>query len=138
MPKLYHNGHAWQVPGQQDAGATRVDVPTSPADAAAWLNARRVPSSIDAGGSPAELPPQLADARNTELEEAIARNAETMRTHALNLAEQKAATAARAIERDSAEHVAAWIFDQATPAQVEQLFAAIGARFHELRKETGK
>lgn len=27
-----------------------------------------------------------------------------------------------------------WLLDQATPAQVEQIFAALGARFHELRK----
>ncbi len=26
-----------------------------------------------------------------------------------------------------------WILDRATPAQIEQLFAMIGARFHELR-----
>lgn len=45
--KLYHNGkgEGWQIPGQQDKGATRVDVPNSPADLCAWLNARRVPAA---------------------------------------------------------------------------------------------
>lgn len=27
-----------------------------------------------------------------------------------------------------------WIFDQATPAQIENMFAALGTRFHEMRK----
>jgi hypothetical protein len=52
MPKLYYSlGRAsdpelsdpWQVPGKQDKKAERVDVPGSPDDLAAWLNARRVP-----------------------------------------------------------------------------------------------
>jgi hypothetical protein len=44
MPKLYHNGQleGWQIPGQQDPKASRVHVPSSPADLAAWLNHRRV------------------------------------------------------------------------------------------------
>jgi hypothetical protein len=32
----------WQVPGKQDRKADRVDVPSSPLELAAWLNARRV------------------------------------------------------------------------------------------------
>jgi hypothetical protein len=42
--KLYHNGttEGWQIPGQQDKKAERIDVPSSPADLAAWLNHRRV------------------------------------------------------------------------------------------------
>jgi hypothetical protein len=43
MPKLYHNSARWQVPGQQDKTAERIDVPASPAELAAWLDARGVP-----------------------------------------------------------------------------------------------
>lgn len=45
MTKLYHGpaGQGWQVPGEQDRKAARVDVPNSPGDLASWLNARRVP-----------------------------------------------------------------------------------------------
>lgn len=42
MPKLYYQKGAWEIPGQQDRHATRVDVPNSPAELAAWLNARNV------------------------------------------------------------------------------------------------
>jgi hypothetical protein len=48
MPKLYHHAASWQVPGRQDRKATRVDVPSQPAELAAWLNARRVPLEGDA------------------------------------------------------------------------------------------
>jgi len=145
MTKLYHGPEGWQVPGQQGAGAERVDVPNSPAELAAWLNDRGTPSSIDAGGDAAVAPShaqprvaQLTDQRNPELDEAIARSSQLARTRELAEAERKAANAAKAIDRGSAEHVAAWIFDQATPAQVEQLFTTLGTRFHELRKEAGK
>lgn len=42
--KLYHNGEpeGWQIPGKQDRKAERIDVPSSPADLAAWLNVRDV------------------------------------------------------------------------------------------------
>jgi hypothetical protein len=44
MTKLYHNGEpeGWQIPGNQDKRAERVDVPSSPAELAAWLNERGV------------------------------------------------------------------------------------------------
>jgi hypothetical protein len=46
MTKLYHGpeGQGWQIPGQQDRKAARLDVPSSPADLAAWLNERAVPA----------------------------------------------------------------------------------------------
>lgn len=34
----------------------------------------------------------------------------------------------------SADAVTAWIMDEATPAQVEATFTALGVRFHEMRK----
>lgn len=47
MTKLYHGpeGQGWQIPGQQDRKAARVDVPSSPAELAAWLNERAVPAT---------------------------------------------------------------------------------------------
>ena len=43
--------------------------------------------------------------------------------------------AADIVESQDAGAIAAWILDEASPAQIEQLFGALGARFHELRKE---
>lgn len=45
MTKLYHGpeGFGWQIPGQQERKAERVDVPSSPAELAEWLNERWVP-----------------------------------------------------------------------------------------------
>jgi hypothetical protein len=42
MAKLYYRAGQWQVPGYQDKGAERVDVPTSPETLASWLQARSV------------------------------------------------------------------------------------------------
>jgi hypothetical protein len=42
MTKLYHGAEGWQIPGQQDKKAERVDIPTAPAELAAWLNERHV------------------------------------------------------------------------------------------------
>jgi hypothetical protein len=71
MTKLYNNGQreGWQVPGQQDKGAERIDVPSAPADLAAWLNHRRVgPTGLAArfdeiaGDDEQEPDPQLSSA----------------------------------------------------------------------------
>jgi hypothetical protein len=61
MTKLYHGpeGQGWQIPGQQERKAARVDVPNGPAELAAWLNERRVT---------AELPSEPID-RAAELED---------------------------------------------------------------------
>lgn len=70
MAKLYHNGQVegWQIPGQQDSKARRVDVPSSPADLAAWLNVRRVGPTGAAAAHDRELEadPQLASAADGE------------------------------------------------------------------------
>lgn len=34
-----------------------------------------------------------------------------------------------------ADQLEEWLLDRATPSQVERLFGALGARFHELRKQ---
>ena len=39
------------------------------------------------------------------------------------------------IEGKEADQLEEWLLDRATPGQVERLFAALGARFHELRKQ---
>jgi hypothetical protein len=70
MTKLYHNGEpeGWQIPGNQDKRAERVDVPSSPAELAAWLNVRDVSpraepaASIAAGDFDQELDAAAADA----------------------------------------------------------------------------
>ena len=56
MTKLYHGADGtWQVPGQQDKKAARVDVPNPPAELAAWLNERRV-SLTGLAGEPMATP----------------------------------------------------------------------------------
>ena len=73
MPKLYHHEGRWQVPGQQDRKAARVEVPTSPEPLAAWLNGRHVatgeyPADLLAGPPtqfPTEFDAQLAEPCNT-------------------------------------------------------------------------
>jgi hypothetical protein len=40
--KLYNNGHQWQLPGQQDKHADRVEIPTDAAGLCQWLNNRRL------------------------------------------------------------------------------------------------
>jgi hypothetical protein len=41
--KLYHHDGVWQLPGQQDKKATKVEVPTASAELAEFLNDRNVP-----------------------------------------------------------------------------------------------
>jgi hypothetical protein len=43
--------------------------------------------------------------------------------------------APKLIEGKEADQLEEWLLDRATPGQVERLFAALGARFHELRKQ---
>lgn len=54
--KLYFAIRTWQLPGHQDKGASRVEVPTDAAGLCAWLNDRRVPICL-----PQFVEPQLAD-----------------------------------------------------------------------------
>ena len=129
MPKLYHNGTDWQLPGQQDTGAVRVDVPHSPAEAAAWLNARAV--SPGAPGDQLALP--TGDQGNPALEASGRRALEAHHRRELEEATRQAKRATEAMQRGAVEDLEQWIFDQATTDQVERIFAALGARFHEMR-----
>lgn len=126
MTKLYHGSQGWQVPGSQDKAAVRADVPNGPAELAAWLNDRGTPATIggaDYAGS------------GDPLDRYVAKEAAGASSRELAEAENKARRATAALERASAEAIADWIFDHAKPAQVEQLFAALGARFHEMRSK---
>lgn len=134
MPKLYYNGHTWQVPGQQDSTAERIDVPTSPADAAAWLNARGV---LAHAGSPARpLPSQLTEAHNPELEQHVGKCATQAQARQLELAEARAARAIKDARDGAADAIANWIFDEADAHQVHQLFGALSDRFYTATKPT--
>lgn len=57
MTKLYFNLEGrWQIPGQQDPQAERVDVPNPPAELAAWLNDRNAsPNTKATRADPIEL-----------------------------------------------------------------------------------
>ena len=43
--------------------------------------------------------------------------------------------APKLLEGNEADQLEEWLLDRAAPSQVERLFAALGARFHELRKQ---
>lgn len=63
--KLYYAHHAiglWQLPGQQEKGATRVDLPDRAPELAVWLNERQVPLHFHEPRAPQlSSEPQLAD-----------------------------------------------------------------------------
>ncbi len=107
MPKLYFEEDRWVVPGQQTRAAVRHDIPSAPAELADWLNHR------DAKPDGGPQHPSLSGA-------AIAPPDHDLSGHPI-----------AAIDPTS---VTEWIFDQATPAQVEVVFAALGTRFHEMRR----
>lgn len=137
MTKLYHDNQRWQVPGQQGRGASREDVPSSPEQLAAWLNARNVPRSAEqSAGLFSPGVPNSAVEQTPALDASIAKARHTAALRQLEQAGNEQQRQADAIRRGNAEELAGWILDHATCAQVEQLFAAIGARFHELRKAT--
>lgn len=140
MTKLYHDGTAWQVPGKQAKHAARIDVPRSPAELAAWMNARGVPAKA---GDP--LMPAITDANDyagsslpPHVETHVQRAGNQATRRALEDAERKMQRAITTLERDSGDAICKWILELATPHQVERCFEALGARFHELRSEARK
>lgn len=105
MAKLYHEGDQWVVPGTQGRAAVRADVPNSPDALAAWLNDRGVP--VAPGAEP--KPTGLAVAGDHCEPVPADRNL-------------------------SADTITEWLLGAATQAQVEAVFAAIGARWGEARR----
>ncbi|MBK8631947.1 MAG: hypothetical protein IPN84_17760 [Sphingomonadales bacterium] len=97
MPKLYFEEDHWVVPGQQTRAAVRHDIPSTTAEPADWLNHR----GAKPGGKPQG--PMFSDA------------ATAPRDH--DGSEQAMGTIDPASVTD-------WIFDQATPAQVETVRCA--------------
>jgi hypothetical protein len=107
MPKLYFEDDRWVVPGQQTRAAVRHDIPSTPTELADWLNNREAKKAGEPQGASETQraqPPADHDA-----------------------SQQTSPTIDPAL-------VSEWIFDQATPAQVEAVFAALGTRFHEMRR----
>lgn len=107
MPKLYYQDDNWVVPGHQHKTAVRHDIPSTPAELADWLNSR--------------------DATNRRSVEKPLNEPDTA-FHAVNVDD-----AATAPTLDPSA-VTEWILDAATPAQIETIFAALGARYHEMRR----
>lgn len=119
MAKLYYHEGQWQLPGQQDKKAQRVDVPNEPKSLMGWLNARRVraeePDPIDtpdretwaeAQGEVAPTPPER-DPQEAQL---------------MNRSR-------------TAQEIVEFILDEAAVHQVENIMQALGTRVAELAKQ---
>lgn len=105
MPKLYHQDGKWIVPGQQSKSATRHDVPATPLELANWLNERAATTEAS----------QHVD---DETAQSSAQDKQPEPRQSLN-----------------PELVQQWLMDEASGAQIEQLFTALGVRFHEMRRK---
>lgn len=120
--KLYNHQGQWQLPGQQDKKAAKLDVPTSAPDLCAFLNARQVsfdPVSYSAGEPKDEDP--MGDGSDygvTPIVDKPIHHVEHV-TGALSVTD--------------ISDVEDFILNRASVAQVENLFARLGTRFAELR-----
>jgi hypothetical protein len=121
MTKLYHDKGAWVIPGNQERGAERVDVPSAPQALADWLNYRRVPP-IAVPTQPAPSPPAPAAAAPPNTPPTVGGEPPN---------ERKQRAAELLAMGDDADAIAAWILG-AAPWQIERLFGTIGARVSEL------
>lgn len=142
MTKLYFSEGGWSVPGKQPEGASRIDVPNSPEALAAWLDERQVSPdafTVAPGGLNRVYPTSegIEDALADSLANAAARVMEEARERCPKCGDRPP-TAAAIVESQDVGAITDWIFDQASAGQVEQVFAALGTRFHELRKVTAE
>lgn len=127
---LYYNsirpGDVWQIPGQQDKHASRVEIPTTPVALCQWLNERRVPiclSLVDTSKSAAQAYGFDPTAPQEPVEAPPADN----RPPALAMTPERLASF-------TASQIEEFILDVATVAQVCRIFEAIGSRFAEARR----
>lgn len=122
MTKLYHGAGGWQVPGQQDKDAQRVDVPNPPELLAAWLNERGVQADgtipdheVVPTGSTFDTPPASDPCPKCKM---TPRHAKTIAQHRLRSADTEAK------ER--------WILEEADPWTLGRLAGAVAMRFRDL------
>jgi hypothetical protein len=106
--KLYHFAGTWQLPGQQDKGASRVEIPTDASGLCHWLNERRVRIAMP-------------------LQEPVNGPQSTASPSAPISGPSSPATL-------SASEIEAFILDRASVAEVERIFACMGTRFAEARR----
>lgn len=129
MPKLYHEGGFWLVPGHQSRKALRVDVPGSPFDLAGWLNDRRVsPTIVETDRLSEEEFAEVAEAAKTDDEKA----AEVVEAF------KPLAAAKRHQTQWTADEIVEFILDHATVNQCASILSCLGTRFGELAKEVRK
>lgn len=136
--KLYYWLGQWQLPGQQDKGADKVDVPTDAAGLCAWLNERKVPiclplnpppepawhGSGDPAAREAEPIPVVLPVRNNDPE---CPKCKFKRSWAEDFAKKQARAA-------TIEGRAAWIEDEADLNTVSRLATAVALRFQDIAK----
>ena len=104
------------------------NVPTDKPGLLAWLNERNVPATIGCGDH-GGIPEPETDAPGGSLPEQAAR----VPTDAPEQAPTLDTKALRAVQANDLGAIADWIF-AAEPWQIESVFQALGARFHEMRK----
>ena len=107
MMRLYRSAHGRWARTQTDAGKgfVAVDVDTTKGPLIALLN-RQLDEGRDQAQAQAPAAPPAPPAPAPNL-----------------------------VAGKEADQLEEWLLDRATPGQVERLFAALGARFHELRKQ---
>jgi hypothetical protein len=147
--KLYHNGQleGWQVPGKQDKRAERIDVPSSPAELAAWLNHRRVgPTGIAARLEELEGTPGRREEMLGELLDGTAESDEPQLASApsgprvpgfCDACGRSAAGALKLSQGRDVDTVVAWVME-AESWQLTRIAEAINEHAAELQRAAGR
>lgn len=117
MPKLYRENGLWVVPGQQGKKAERVDIPSTPAELAAWLNVREQQQEI---APEVEQPP-------------VPQNGSVACPRCKMLPGLAERSAKALAERAITEERIRWIAEEADPGTLGRLAAAVAERFNNLK-----
>lgn len=131
--KLYYIGGVWQLPGQQDKKAMRVDISTSPADFCAFLNDRKV------SRLPVDEAEDIPEADEAFWEKAVLRGPPGAPKGPEGPDGPPGVSIGESLARASwtATEIEDFILNSADVNQVANIFAKLGTRFAEIvRAET--
>lgn len=126
--KLYHWLGRWQLPGQQDKGASRIDIPNTPAEMAAWLNERRVPICL------AQADPHASAVQYYGFDPTQPGSGDPAPRETEKPPVPCESPALISRPSDRADEIQNFILNEATVGEVEYIFACIGTRFAEMAK----
>lgn len=122
-----------QADARKDGSFEQVEVPTDKPGLLDWLNTQQQ------GGYPgvkvidAALRDEGSPVQGEGSAETYAKANEMLDLHAAKCAEAKP-TVAKTRGPKSADDVMEWVLDEASAGEIENLFSALGARFHEMRR----